>query len=239
MASVDVGTVAVGLPSATYYVGVVNNGPSQFVPATITSSNPDFAVIGGTCQLGVAVPAGGSCEVHVILTPSHGGPDDATLTVAESGFGASLVQTQLQGAGGVGALGALDAGHDFGTQRVGHDVGGDRPCASATPASAPSSSTACRSPGTTRSTSSSPPPPARASSTSVQTCTVDVVFKPTAGGQRVADVHVSGTTGEYTADARRRLGRVRLRLAGQPPPTTSSPGGASVPAAGASRPTRR
>ena len=53
MADVDVGTVAVGSPSGTWYVGVVNDGPTPFVPATITSSNPEFAVVGGTCQLGV------------------------------------------------------------------------------------------------------------------------------------------------------------------------------------------
>ncbi len=198
MASVDVGTVAVGLPSPTYYVGVLNTGPSQFVPASISSSNPDFAVIGGTCQLGVAVPAGGSCEVHVILTPSRGGPDDATLTVAESGFGASLVQTQLQGAGGVGALAALDAGHDFGTQRVGTTSAATTLRVGNTGLGAVEldgvsitghdafdfivTATTC------------------AGVLDVgQTCTVDVVFRPTTGGQRVADVHVSGTTGEYTA----------------------------------------
>ena len=60
VAPLDVGTVAVGAPSGTWFVSVSNEGPAPFVPATITTSNPDFAVIaGGTCQLGVAVPACG------------------------------------------------------------------------------------------------------------------------------------------------------------------------------------
>ena len=106
VAPLDVGTVAVGAPSGTRFVSVANAGPTPFVPATITSSNPDFAVIdGGTCQLGVAVPAGASCTVYVVLTPSTAGPKQGTLTVAESGFGATSATLQLRGGGGVGVAG--------------------------------------------------------------------------------------------------------------------------------------
>ena len=69
MADVDIGTVAVGSPSGTWYVGIANDGPTPFVPATITTSNPDFAVVGGTCQLGMALAAGQSCQIHIVLTP--------------------------------------------------------------------------------------------------------------------------------------------------------------------------
>jgi hypothetical protein len=198
MAPLDVGTVAVGTPSPTWYVGVRNVGPTPFVPATIATSNPDFAVVGGTCQLGVAIVAGGSCQVHVVLTPHAGGPAAGVLTVSEAGFGATSVRAPLAGGGGVGALGALDAGHDFGSAKVGAataattlkvantgygavgiahvDVLGDAAFDFAVTATTCAGSLAVGA-----------------------TCTVDVVFRPTVGGQRVATVRVTGDTGEYTA----------------------------------------
>ncbi len=198
MAPLDIGTVAVGSPSGTWYVGVLNTGPTPFVPASIVSSNPDFAVIGGTCQVGEAIAPGGSCQVHIVLTPSRSGPEDGTLTVAESGFGATFVRSQLLGGGGVGALGALDAGHDFGSARVGATsaattltvantgYGGVQIAAVDVAGAAPDdfavTATTCA--GVLEVGAS---------------CTVDVVFHPTVGGQRVGSVRVIGETGEYAA----------------------------------------
>ena len=198
MAPLDVGTVAVGTPSPTWYVGVRNVGPTPFVPATIVSSNPDFAVVGGTCQLGMAIVAGESCQVHVVLTPRAAGPEAGVLTVSEAGFGATSVRGSLAGGGGVGALGALDAGHDFGSARVGAAT------------AATTLQVANTGYGTVQLAGVDVLGEAAADFTVTATtcrdalavgatCTVDVAFRPTVGGQRIATVRVTGDTGEYAA----------------------------------------
>lgn len=196
MADVDLGTAAVGSPSAPYYIGIANAGPTPFVPATITSSNPEFTVVGGTCQLGAAIAAGQSCEVHVVLTPRSGGTKTGVLTVSESGFGATSVQSALAGAGGVGALAAINAGHDFGAARVGATT------ASVTMQVAVVGSGAVDLSSVDVVGSAAKDFVVTASTCTgvvqvASTCTVDVAFKPTAGGQRVATVRVFGSTGEY------------------------------------------
>lgn len=198
MGVLDTGSVAIGVPSAPWWIGVTNHGPTPFVPASIVSSNPQFAVVGGTCQLGVAIAAGETCQVYIVLTPRAAGPVQGVLTVSEGGFGATSVSTTMVGGGGAGALAAVDAGHDFGAVGVGVstaaatiqvvNVGYGAVTMSGVDIVGPApgdfvvKATTCRGVLDVRAT-----------------CTVDIAFRPTLGGQRVATVRVSGETGEYAS----------------------------------------
>lgn len=119
MTDLDIGSVAVGYPSPEWFVGVINHGPGAFVPAAVSTSNPNFGITGGTCTPGVPVPAGSSCEVHIILTPSVPGPLAGTLTVAEAGYGAVGARAQVRGLGGDPALGITPSVGTFPDTTVG------------------------------------------------------------------------------------------------------------------------
>ncbi len=108
--TLDVGTVAVTYPGPEWYVGIRNEGPSTFMPASVVSSNPDFVVTGGTCQLALPVPPGQTCTVYLVLTPLVAGPVKSELTVAESIFGGTEVTSEVFGAGGEPALSHVTEG---------------------------------------------------------------------------------------------------------------------------------
>ncbi len=194
----DLGTVTVGVPGPEWYLNVVNDGPGAFVPATATSDTPDFAITGGSCLDHSPVPAGKSCSVYVLLTPSTSGPITGTLTVAEAGFGAITLTSPLMGAGGEPALVATPAGADF-----------ERTLVRAT--SAP----------TILMVANIYVGPATVSSVSVsgadpfdfavvlngcgnqlimgESCPVVVAFKPIASGRRTATINVGTVAGQYTS----------------------------------------
>lgn len=119
LADLDLGTVLVKVLGPEWFLYVVNNGPGTFTPATITSSNPDFAITGGTCGDLAAISAGQSCSVEVTLTPSVAGPQSSLLTVAEEGFGAITVVSHLTGSGGNPALLAKPTAFSFDPTVVG------------------------------------------------------------------------------------------------------------------------
>lgn len=116
---VDVGTVAIGLPSPEWRTTIVNRGPGALVPDTITTSDPAFALTGGTCFARSPIPAGSSCELHVVFTPIADGPASSEITLAEDGFGALGVTTVISGTGGVPTLVADPGGQSLGTAVVG------------------------------------------------------------------------------------------------------------------------
>jgi hypothetical protein len=117
--SLDVGTVAVTLPGPEWYIPVRNEGPSTFLPAVVASSNPEFTITGGTCELGVPVPPGATCTVKVVLTPLLPGLRTAELTVSEDLFGGTKVVSPLLGSGGEPALMPTFSGLDFPATAVG------------------------------------------------------------------------------------------------------------------------
>ncbi len=118
-ASLDVGTVRVGAPGPEWYVAVRNEGPATFVPARVTVSDARFSVTGGTCALGVPVPAGGSCTVYLVLTPDATGPIAASVTVTDELYGGSSSDIAVSGAGGEPMLDPTPAGADFAPTVVG------------------------------------------------------------------------------------------------------------------------
>lgn len=199
MADLDLGTVMVTIPGPEWFVNVVNMGPGSFVPASVSTDDPDFAVSGGTCLDLAPVAAGQSCSVKLILTPSVAGPLSATLTVAEAGFGAITLTAPLKGAGGEPALSATPAGADLGTAVVGQT--------GATPATfdianiyvGPTVVTAAKIGGAN-------PKDFRVTGNGCvgeipigAVCQVQVSFTPMASGRRTATVSVSTSFGQYTS----------------------------------------
>lgn len=198
VAEADLGTVTVGVPGPEWYVNVVNDGPGAFVPDTIISDSTDFAVSGGSCLDRSAVPAGKSCSVNVMLTPSRVGPLTGILTVAEAGFGAITLTAALKGAGGEPALEASPAGIDFPRTIVG---------LLSEPASINITSVYVE-PTTVRLAKIAGANPddfsivdngCRAQNIPDVGCPITVRFNPTAAGRRTATVNVGIAAGQYTS----------------------------------------
>ena len=197
--SLDVGSVGITFPGPEWYVSVRNDGPSTFMPTMVGSSNSEFAVTGGTCQLALPVQPGQTCTVYIVLTPAVAGQRTGELIVAESIFGGTSVTSPVLGAGGEPALTPTFSGLDFPATAVGRfsaalssdianigfaptsitkiDIAGDHPDdflviengCAAGPVN----------PGAT--------------------CSFSVSFVPTAAGYRTATVLVYTDLGQYTA----------------------------------------
>lgn len=120
LSDLDVGTVAVWFPGPEWFLVLSNTGPSSYLPATVTVDNDDFLISGGSCvEQVVAVPPGGSCTIKLMLLPSAAGERTATLTVSEEGFGAVAISAQLTGRGGEPSLAPSPAGGYAGSVLVG------------------------------------------------------------------------------------------------------------------------
>lgn len=120
---VDVGTVEVGQPSPEWKTRVVNNGPGSFVPDSIVSSDGAFAITGGSCTSKVALPAGSSCEIDVIFTPTTPGAAGSAIALTEAGFGAQQAIIYFSGVGGVPTIVANPPGQNLGDALVGTSAG--------------------------------------------------------------------------------------------------------------------
>lgn len=198
-ASLDVGTVLVGFAGPEWYVAVRNNGPSTFLPATVASSNPQFAVSGGTCALQVPVIPGESCTVHVILTPAAPGPVTGAITVSEAVVGGSSITVDVAGAGGAPDLRATPAGADFATAAVGTaapTIAFDVENVGFQPVIITSLTFGGRNAGDFTVASTSCPGSVVNPMTS---CSVEVAFTPTDAGYRTATLLVGADAGQYTS----------------------------------------
>lgn len=200
--TLDVGTVAVTYPGPEWYVGIRNEGPSTFVPATVVSSNPDFVVTGGTCALALPVPPGQTCTVYLVLTPLVPGPLKSELTVAESIFGGTEVTSEVFGAGGEPALSHV-------TEGVGK---GDYPSTAVGRSSQPVAYEIANigfAPATISSvklTGENPKDFEVVDDSCIgyllnpgSTCSIDAQFTPTEPGYRSATMIVSTSLGQYTS----------------------------------------
>ncbi|HXT22109.1 MAG TPA: choice-of-anchor D domain-containing protein, partial [Thermoanaerobaculia bacterium] len=104
-ASLDFGTVTVGITSAAQTVTVSNPGTATTTLTGITSTSAEFAIQSNGC--GASLAAGASCTVGVAFAPSAGGGRTGTLTIASSAgsplavalTGNGLVLTGNQAAG--------------------------------------------------------------------------------------------------------------------------------------------
>jgi hypothetical protein len=197
--SLDVGMVVVGLPGPEWYVAVRNDGPSTFLPAEVSSDDPQFAVTGGTCGLGLAVPPGESCTVYVTFTPTAEGSAEATITVREAVVGAASIPIEVRGTGGEPTLEPVPAGADFDPTAVGgtgRTVAFDVRNIGFSVASVVDIELTGSHPDDFRVVGGSC---AGATLGPLTSCAVEVAFSPTDVGYRSAALRVVTSTGQYTS----------------------------------------
>ena len=110
------------VPSTAVTIGVANAGDvaTGTLSTTITGANAaDFAIATNACSQLAPL---GSCEITVVFTPSAASAayETATLTVTDSGAGASMATVALDGSGGSSPwLAILSAQSDLGAVPVG------------------------------------------------------------------------------------------------------------------------
>jgi Tol biopolymer transport system component len=197
----DLGTTLVDLRSDEWYVAVVNDGPSGFVPATVTIDDPHFEIDAerSTCTLGSVVPPGGDCTVRISFTPSADESFAGMLTIAEEGFGAVSISAQVSGAGGEPALRAQPAGADLGRVVVGSssnafhfDVANISAFSTTIATVQVTGEHHADFVVTTNNCAGRPLNPG-------VTCNVGITFSPTDAGRRTALVEVYTPEGQYTS----------------------------------------
>ena len=201
LADADVGTTVIGLESAGWFVGLVNEGPSGFDPGAVTINDSRFIIDAenSTCVIGTLVPSGGRCNVAFTFLPTSAAAVNATLTVSEVGFDAVGVQSQLSGAGGDPALQISPGGADLGPMVVGQDAVEflfDVSNISFVPTSVSRIVVGGENPDDFRVSSNNcadRPLNPRAS------CAVGVVFRPTDAGRRTALIEVFTPEGQSTS----------------------------------------
>ncbi len=200
LAEGDLGTTLVGFASDEWYVAVNNDGPTTFIPSTVSVSDARFTINQelSSCALGAPVPPGGDCTVRLTFTPTAPESVEATLTVAETGFQAVSVSTTVRGAGGDPMLRTDPAGQALGSVVVGQrgaEFLFDVENISLVPTSVASvrvvgphpwdfviSSNSCEG----------------RSLNPRSTCSIGVTFAPLASGQRTAVIELATPTGQYT-----------------------------------------
>lgn len=121
LADADLGSTLVGLTGDEWYLAVINEGPSSFLPFEVSVDDDQFAINEeeSTCRAGITVPPGGDCVIRLAFTPGAPGPASATIRVSEFGFGAVSVAATVSGAGGEPTLRIEPAGADIGTVDIG------------------------------------------------------------------------------------------------------------------------
>ncbi|NYE63065.1 cytochrome c553 [Duganella sp. 1224] len=126
-ASVDLGKLLVGTPSAVATITVANSGQAalNFSGIAIGGANASIIALGGTCAVGTPVAAGGSCTVTVQATPASAGAIAASLTLtsnaanAASAGGSVTVSLTGSAATPAPALTATPSAVAFGAQTIG------------------------------------------------------------------------------------------------------------------------
>jgi hypothetical protein len=196
----DLGTTLVGFTSDEWYIAVNNNGPTTFTPSEVSVSDGRFRIDQelSTCALGAPVPPGGDCTVRLTFTPTSPGPVSATLTIAEIGFQAISVSTNVRGSGGEPMLRTNPAGQAFGPVVVGQSSAEflfDVENISLAPTSVASVRVVGPNPDDFVISSNSCE---QRSLNPRSTCSIGITFIPRASGERSAVVEVATETGEYT-----------------------------------------
>jgi len=200
LADADLGSTLVGLESDEWYVAVINSGPTSFTPSVVTVSDSRFKINieESTCSFGASVPPGADCTVSLAFTPSSAGSISATLTVAEEGFQALSVSSELTGAGGTPTLRTNPAGRDLGSVDVGQSSAEfqfDVENISLISSSVAEVRVTGAHPDDFAITSNScPGGPLNPRAT----CSIGVTFTPTDAGRRTALIEIVTPTGQYT-----------------------------------------
>jgi len=182
------GSVPLSTPSTAQAVTVKNNSTAALAVASITLSGAAAAQYSQSNNCGTSIAAGASCTINVVFTPSAIGAQAASLNFT-GGTGGTKSAT-LSGTGVAAAFGVSPTSLAFGSVQAGTQ-------STAQPVTVTNSGTSTLSitgisfSGTGASQfletdNCSAPIPVG------QTCTVNVVFAPTASGSQSATLNVTG-----------------------------------------------
>lgn len=97
------GAQNVGTQSAGSTVALVNNGPAKLTPSALVVNGPaayDYSAI-GDCNVGMPIPAGGSCTLTFFFQPAALGDRPANLVVDAPEL-ANLAMLSIDGTGATG-----------------------------------------------------------------------------------------------------------------------------------------
>jgi hypothetical protein len=190
------GDVGVGT-TTTKAITFTNNGTADITPATVTSSNSEFAVLTNGTTCGQPVKVGGSCVVQVALTPVAAGARTAVLTITQQGgqWDASPVTASLSATGVNGELSAEPSTLEFGSVTVG-STSSARTFTVTNSGGLPTTiGTLLVSGGQASEFPLAGGTCAGATLAPAATCTVSVSFKPGGTGAREASMDVGGSSG--------------------------------------------
>ena len=202
IADLDVGTVSIGFLGPEWFVKLINLGNSSFTPASIVSSNPQFALSGApasTCFVGVPLAPGQECRIALTMTPTAAGPVTGTLTIAEVGYLGSTITAKLTGAGGDPLLNPAVAGGRWPQVAVGQN-GESKTFNVLNVGFVPVTVAAVKIIGPNAGDFTLVGSDCKSAPFGVgSSCSIEVVFTPTENGHRTATVRVSTPEGFYTS----------------------------------------
>jgi len=213
--SYQYGSVAVGASSASQSFAVTNTGQSVSGPISVAvtgADTADFVIDANSCTATLA--AGGSCSVSVHFTPTAAGARTATLSV--SGAPGGSVTSSLKGTGATAKLVLSPASHGYGSVTIGASSNSQSYTVTNTglAASGPVS-VAITGPdaGDFNQVSSTCGSQIAAGSS----CTVGVVFTPSAAGARTATLTATASPGGSDTSTLNGTGAAKALLAIGPP----------------------
>ena len=209
------GSVAVGASSASQSFAVTNTGQSASGPISVMvtgTDTADFVIDANSCTAPLA--AGGTCSVSVHFTPAAAGARTATLSV--SGTPGGAVTASLKGTGATAKLVLSPASHGYGSVTIGassdsqsYTVTNTGQAASgpvSVAVSGPDAGDFTLVPGT-----------CGGQIAAGSSCTVGVVFAPSAAGARTATLTATASPGGSDTTALNGTGAAKALLAISPP----------------------
>jgi hypothetical protein len=184
--SLTYATQLVGTSSAEQTATLTNTGNQDVTVSSIAISGPFTETNNCPSSLGV----GGTCQIQVIFSPTAKGASSGTLTVTDSGSTSSQTVT-LSGSGTVMSLSPV--GVNFGDQKVGTK-------SAAAPATLTNTGTTAVSITAISFTGANPGDFSQSNNCGKglapkASCTINVVFDPTATGARSASLSVTDNGG--------------------------------------------
>ena len=181
--SADFGSQAVGFATAPMSFVLKNNSTFALAITTLAASGDYTAT--SPCT---SVPAYGSCQINVVFKPTALGTRTGTLTV---GSAAKTLTAALSGVGVPPLLGSVTA-LDFGSADLSASVSRIFTITSSAPGAVALPTFSATGDYSATSTCG-------ASIASLATCTITVIFKPTATGPRTGTLSANSTNSAYTA----------------------------------------
>ena len=214
-ASYQYGTVAVGASSASQSFAVTNTGQTASGPVSVAvtgTDTADFVIDASSCT--TALAAGSTCSVRVRFTPAAAGARSATLSV--SGAPGGSVTSALKGTGATAKLVLSPASHGYGSVTIGASSGSQSYTVTNTGLAA-SGPVAVSITGTDAGDFTLTPGTCGAQIAAGSSCTVSVVFSPTAAGARTATLIATASPGGSDTTTLNGTGAAKALLAISPP----------------------